>query len=179
MHYLDDFLIIDPLNSCECSQALRETFGCVIAWVSPSPLTSWRGPASQLAFLGIVIDSEGDTLPLPADKCARLRVKISEWRGRKFCRKRELLSLIGQLQHACRVVRAGRTFLRMNDLSSTGRELDHWVQLNKGFRSDRWWDLFLEDWNGVVQPCNPPDYGSDSHIGSLREIWVRSIYRQW
>ena len=27
----------------------------------------------------------------------------------------------------------------------------HWVRLNRGFRSDlRWWDLFLEDWNGVA-----------------------------
>ena len=36
-------------------------------------------------------------------------------------------------------------------LSTTVRELDHWVRLNRGFRSDlRWWDLFLEDWNGVA-----------------------------
>ena len=38
----------------------------------------------------------------------------------------------------------------MIDLSSAVRELDHWVRLNQGFRSDlRWWELFLEDWNGV------------------------------
>ena len=52
------------------------------------------------------------------------------------CKKRELLSLIGQLNHACRVVRAGRTFLRrMIDLSES---------LNI-----HWWAVFLEDWNGV------------------------------
>ena len=64
---------------------------------------SWRDP--RLSFLGILIDSKNDTLSFPADKCARLRSAISESRNRK----RELLSLIGQLQHACRV-RAGRTF---------------------------------------------------------------------
>ena len=82
--------------------------------------------------------------------------------GPEVLQKRELLSLIGQLQHACRVVRAGRTFLRrMIDLSSSvnhwvrnSTQLDHWVRLNRGFRSDlRWWDLFLEDWNGVAM-CN-------------------------
>ena len=77
---------------------------------------------------------------------------IRSWRGRKCCRKWELLSLIGQLQHACRVVRPGRTFLRwMIDLSSSVMGYDHWVRLNCGFRSDlRWWELFLEQWNGVA-----------------------------
>ena len=59
---------------------------------------SWRDP--RLSFLGILIDSENDMLSFPADKCARLRSAISESRDRKFCRKRELLSLIGQLQYA-------------------------------------------------------------------------------
>ena len=120
----------------------RRAFGCAIVWVSLLPRTSWKGRHPGW----ILIDFENDTLSLPADKCARLRSAISEWRDRKFCRKRELLSLIGQLQHACRVVRAGRTFLRrMNYLSSTSRDLDHWVQLNLGFRSDiQWWNLFLE-----------------------------------
>ena len=51
-----------------------------------------------------------------------------------------------------RVVRAGRTFLRrMIDLSAAVSELEHWVRLNLGFHSHlRWWELFLEDWNGVT-----------------------------
>jgi hypothetical protein len=93
MHYLDDFLIIGPPNTCECSRALQESLRLCDRLDFPIAPHKLEGPASQLAFLGIVIDSEGDTLPLPADKCARLRVKISEWRGRKFCRKRKLLSL--------------------------------------------------------------------------------------
>jgi len=68
-----------------------------------------EGPATRLAFLGILIDTERGTLSLPADKLTRLKAEITRWRGRKFCKKRELLSLIGQSQHAFRVVRAGRT----------------------------------------------------------------------
>ena len=118
MHYLDDFLIVGPPNSSECSRALQESLRLCDRLGFPIAPHKLEGPASRLAFLGILIDSENDTLSLPADKCARLRVTIAEWRGRKFCKKRELLSLIGQLQHACRVVRAGRTFLRrMIDLS--------------------------------------------------------------
>ena len=159
MHYLDDFLLLGPSNSSECSRALQESLRLCDRLGFPIAPHKLEGPASRLSFLGILIDSENDTLSLTADKCARLRSAISEWRGRKFCRKRELLSLIGQLQHACRVVRAGRTFLRrMIDLSSTARDLDHWVRLNLGFRSDlQWWNLFLEDWNGVAM-CNSVIY---------------------
>ena len=46
----------------------------------------------------------------------------------------------------------------MIDLSSTARDLDHWVRLNLGFRSDlQWWNLFLEDWNEVAM-CNSVIY---------------------
>lgn len=60
--------------------------------------------------------------------------------------------MIGKLQHACRVVKTGRTFLRrIINLSLVPQELHHWVHLNKAFRSDLyWWHLFLEDWNGVA-----------------------------
>ena len=110
-----------------------------------------EGPATVLPFLGILIDSVNGVLKLPSDKLLRLKQLIRLWRGKMKCRKRELLSLIGQLSHACRVVRAGRTFLRrMIDFSSVPKELHHWVRLNKGFQSDlHWWAVFLEDWNGV------------------------------
>ena len=70
---------------------------------------------------------------------------------RKSCMKHELLSLIGLLQHACRVVRSGRSFLRrMINLSSVAREPHHHIRLNMGFRSDlEWWATFLPVWNGV------------------------------
>ena len=65
--------------------------------------------------------------------------------GRKRCPKRELLSLIGQLQHVCCVV-----FLqRMIELFSVVQEPYHWIRLNKGFWSDlQWWSCFLPKWNG-------------------------------
>ena len=111
-----------------------------------------EGPAPSLSFLGIQIDTIQGTLALPKDKLVRLKALITSWRSRKCCKKRELLSLIGQLQHACRVVKSGRTFLRrMIDLSAVPRELDHWVRLNSAFHSDlQWWHLFLEDWNGTA-----------------------------
>ena len=73
------------------------------------------------------------------------------WRGRKKCSKRELLSLIGQLQHASTVVKPGRVFLsRMISLASTLKGLDHHCRLNCAFHSDlEWWHKFLAGWNNV------------------------------
>ena len=49
-------------------------------------------------------------LRLPQEKLGQLKVMIQDWKAKKFCSKRELLSLIGRLQHACKVVRSGRSF---------------------------------------------------------------------
>ena len=65
-----------------------------------------------MTFLGIEIDSHSWELRLPQDKLRRAREEVTNWQGRKSCTKKELLSLIGLLQHACRVVRPGRSFLR-------------------------------------------------------------------
>lgn len=68
----------------------------------------------------------------------------------KSCTKREMLSLIGQLQHASCLVKPGQSFLcRMIELSKVAKELNHKIRLNKGFRSDlQWWACFLPSWNG-------------------------------
>ena len=79
-----------------------------------------------------------------------------------MCLRRELESLIGSLNHACKVARPGRTFLRRTffeeviDLllaaePSYGRSSpNQHIWLNREFRADMaWWRLFVEQWNGV------------------------------
>ena len=70
------------------------------------PIASQKteGPARSLVFLGIVIDAVEGVLRLPEEKLRRLQRTIREWESRRTCTKRELLSIIGQLQHACCVV---------------------------------------------------------------------------
>ena len=152
MHYLDDFLILGPPKSESCRRNLSISLELCERLGFPIASHKLEGPSSSLSFLGIQVDTVAGSLSLPPDKIARLSALIKGWQGRKCCRKRELLSLIGQLQHACRVVRPGRTFLRrMIDLLSSVKGMDHWARLNAGFRSDLlWWDLFLESWNGVA-----------------------------
>ena len=84
-------------------------------------------------------------------KLLRLLAEVGRWSERKACRKKDLLSLIGQLAHMCKVVPAGRTFLRrMIDLSTRAQSVECWIRLNAEFRSDlAWWTLFVDRWNRV------------------------------
>ena len=151
IHYLDDFLFIGPPASSECAYALAtfinlcETLGIPL---SPQKVI---GPVTCLDFLGIELDSVAMEARLPASKLQHLQSTVNTWLGRKSCQKRELLSLIGELQHASSVVRSGRTFLqRMICLSTAAKELYHHIRLNKEFRSDlTWWATFLQSWNGT------------------------------
>ena len=94
-----------------------------------------EGPLSH--FLGIELDTEALEMRLPQDKLHRLNAEHAAWRGRKACKKRELLSLIGSLSHVCKAVRAGHSFLRrLIDLATTIKQLDHWVRIGRSAWSD-------------------------------------------
>ena len=109
--------------------------------------TKTEGPATKMVFLGILMDTVSMTPSLPQAKLDRLRAIILQWSGKCSCTKRVLLSLISCLQHACCIIRPGRSFLRhMIDLSRGVRALHHQVRLNAGFRSDL--GCFLPVWNG-------------------------------
>jgi len=62
---------------------------------------------------------------------------LREWRGMKSCRKRDFRPIIGSLSHACKAMRAGRSFLRcLIDLSTAVKLLDRRVWLNMAARED-------------------------------------------
>lgn len=66
--------------------------------------------------------------------------------------KRELLSLIGKLNFACRIIPAGHIFLRrLIDLSTTARRPHHHISLNtEACRNVAWWLKYLPLWNGCA-----------------------------
>ena len=49
---------------------------------------------------------------LPEEKLQHILSSVREWAGKEACKKKELESLLGYLQHAATVVRPGRTFVR-------------------------------------------------------------------
>ena len=110
-----------------------------------------EGPTTCLTFLGIEIDTMVMELRLPREKLQRLVQEIGSWQEKRSCKKRELQSLTGQLQHATTVVHSGRTFIRrLYDMLAVTHSAHHHIRLNMDARSDlAWWSMFLESWNGV------------------------------
>ncbi len=152
VHYIDDFLTIGGPDTKECAEnntVMHEV--CEYLGLPTEPAKD-EGPTTSLSFTGIEIDSEAMELRLPKDKLVRLLEELSHWRGRKACKKRDLLSLIGLLAHASKVVRAGRTFLRrLINLSMAVTQLEDFVRLNHEARSDiEWWYQFSSKWNGIT-----------------------------
>ena len=144
-HYIDDFITLGAPDSPECSQSALIMHEACEEMGLPTEPDKDEGPATTISFLALEIR-------LRQDKLVRMRAELSKWRGRKACRKRELLSLIGTLSHACKAVRAGRSFLRrLIDLSMVVKTLDHHVRLSREARSDiEWWFQFSASWNGVA-----------------------------
>ena len=87
----------------------------------------------------------------PPDKLSQARTLLANWRKRSSCKLKELPSLIGVLQFACRVISPGRIFLRrMISLTSGVKQPYHFVKLNSGFYKDlAMWEGFLKHWNGI------------------------------
>ena len=88
----------------------------------------------------------------------------------KSCHRKELESLIGHLNHACKVVRSGRSFLRrMIDLLHAVHETPHSrtsIRLNVEFRSDlARWHTFVSQWNGVSF-LSPPSLLPETQVTS-------------
>ena len=108
-HYIDDFITVGALGTGECARSMRAFKEACGRLGVPLDDSKEEGPASVLTFLGIELDTQLGEVRLPRERRLGLRKKLEEWRGMKSCRKRELLSILGHLSHACRAVRAGRS----------------------------------------------------------------------
>ena len=155
LHYLDDFLTIGPPNSNSCQRNLDIIKQiCDILGV-PLALEKVEGPATSLSFLGITLDTVAMEAKLPTEKLHRLQLLVTEWLDKSKATKREILSLVGQLQHATKVIRQGRTFVSCLYITAAKvKKLNFYTRLNQELRSDLcWWSTFLHHWNGLSLLC--------------------------
>ena len=173
-HYLDDYILLGPPNSQQCKRDLEALLRVCADLGVPLAMHKCEGPLTCLVFLGIEIDTIRGTLKLPGERLQRLQALLQGWGDRKVCIRRGLESLIGILNHACKVVKSGRAFLwRMIDLLtltrvSSARQSHHRIRLNREFRADlAWWRTFAASWNGVglIQPnisATTTEFASDA-----------------
>ena len=158
-HYLDD-TITCARSKIECQQSI-DTFNQTARLAGFTLQDSKCTGATQvIEFLGIQIDTVQGTLSITQERLDEIVELLQSWQQRCICTKRELLSLIGKLSFASRVVRAGRTFLRrLINLSKSVRCLHFKVKLNRSARADLyWWLKCIQSHNGITYfPVEWPD----------------------
>jgi hypothetical protein len=101
--------------------------------------------------MGIILDSVGMEACLPGDKIERLRVAFDIFHKRRSCTLKELQSLIGSLNFACKIIPPGRPYLqRMIELTRNVKQPHHHIKLSAGFFKDlEMWKQFIVNWKGA------------------------------
>ena len=170
VHYLDDFLFLEP--PCRTSSSVIPLVTSVCSSLGvPLASNKTEGPATCLTFLGISVDSSRWELRLPDDKMELIYALIQVWSRRSSCRRRELESFLGHLSHAATIIRQGRPFLHdLFQLLSVARQPHYFVRLTRGAKADiLWWLCFLERWNGrsFFPPSTPSVHIYTDAAGSI------------
>ena len=130
LHYLEDFFIAGSPDSTECSDNLQAMLSLCKHINAPVKTSKIEGPSTWLTFLGIVIDTGNMTAGISQERKQDLLSSLKSLRKRNKCTKHQLLSLVGKLSFACKVVPAGRIFLcRLIDLSCTVTRMHHHLWL--------------------------------------------------
>ena len=153
-HYVDDFLFVSPPGDAALAVRQRKEFERLCRRLKvPIADEKTTGPSTKVIFLGIEIDSEAMECRLTDKRIGKLRSLLQAWADSSHhftCD--ELMSLVGKLEFATVVIRAGTAFLRR----IRGYMLSLKENRNKGKQSDRkrldvealldvkWWlDVFL------------------------------------
>lgn len=150
IHYLDDFCGGEKSEeeAAQLLSAILEVFSCLGVPVAPEKV---EGPSTCLKFLGLVVDTIAMEVRIPDDKVTSLRQQIRSWlEGRKKVTLKELQSLIGKLNFACRAVVPGRAFCRrLIDAMRHASKPHHRIRITTSMKEDlQIWDQFLHDFNG-------------------------------
>ncbi|VDI30344.1 Hypothetical predicted protein [Mytilus galloprovincialis] len=123
LHLLDDFLVIVPEQ--DNAQQTMNTFLDIFKSLGvPLSFKKTEGPCHKLEYLGIFLDTINMEAYLPLEKVLRIQEIIEYFSKRNSCTKRELLSLLGHLNFACRVIVPGRSFVsHLIKLSTTVKKV--------------------------------------------------------
>ena len=131
LHLLDDFFVVDSdkeggERTCALISFLFNRLKV------PLSLKKTIGPVQEIEYLGIILDSTRMEARLPQEKVSRIIDMIKTLLNRRKCRKRELLSVLGHMSFASRVVIPGRSFVHyLFNLTTYVRSLESHVTINR------------------------------------------------
>ena len=129
--------------------------------VQPSKVTL---PSTEVKFLGISINTTTRTLSIDKARLDEVIDLVSQLLSLRSVTKRRLLSVIGKLAFASRVVRTGRAFLgRLIGATKTVKYLHFSVKITAAVRADlQWWRDSVQSHNGVAMI--PPPWSDSSAL---------------
>ena len=110
-----------------------------------------EGPTTKLTLIGLELDSEDMVVRLPQKKVTEIQLLLKTMLNKSRCTLKEMQSLIGILNFACRAIIPGRPFCRRLINSICGlTKPHHHLRLNKGIKQDLlMWDKFFSNFNGI------------------------------
>ncbi|XP_054463932.1 uncharacterized protein LOC129098839 [Anoplopoma fimbria] len=150
IHLLDDFLTVTPPSSPPAHglNTLTSAFKELGVPLSPEKTV---GPSTSLEFLGITLDSVSLQASLPTEKINRISLLISNYLLAPKCTKHQLLSLLGHLNYAIRIIPQGRSFLsHLLSVAASVPNLHGHASLDKACKTElKLWHQFLSSWNGI------------------------------
>jgi hypothetical protein len=149
--YLDDFLVITSTReeALKATLALIKTLRYLGFQINYNKV---EGPAHELSFLGITLDTVNMTLKLPKVKIDQLKSDISKFITKSKVTKVQIQSLVGKLNWATQCIYGGRFYLRrlIDRMTTLGRPW-HRSRVTAEMKADaHWWLDCLSAFNGLT-----------------------------
>ena len=149
-HILDDFMFLGPPDSDRCQSYLQ--FFLLLCELLNIPINHNKTvhPSTVVIIHGIQVDTSTRIASLPLDKLDDAKSQIKNLLSKSKVRVKEIQSIIGRLNFACKVVAPGRAFLRrLIDMIIGLTHNYYWVRLSSEAKMDlEMWLYFLEHFNG-------------------------------
>ncbi len=186
---LDDFIFLGPSNSHACNNYLN-SFLDVAAMVNILIKHEKTVlPTTCTAIHGIEVDTVSMQARLPQDKIDKSISMLAAMAKKQKVKLRDLQSLIGTLNFACKVIIPGRAFLhRLMDLTIGVSNPTHHVRLGSEARKDiQAWLQFMQNFNGkslllsdrFVSSNHLKLYSDASGIGYTAVLGCRWFQGHW
>ena len=189
-HILDDFIFIDMKAQKHCRRNLLSFLALAERLGIPVKHSKTVYPTTTAVVHGIELDTKNMIARLPQDKLINLREKLTTFKTKKKATLKEIQSLVGLLNFACRVITPGRVFLRRLINLTVGLENpSHHIRITSEARADiSAWLEFLTAHNGVTMLVEriwvssdkinlyTDAAGSDGYAAVLGSRW---LHGQW
>ena len=154
--WVDDYIGVthkDKANECY----LKAQIACRKLGV---PVHKLEAPSHSLSYCGVVFDTHSMSMSIPNTKRDELLLWLDKWQKRTSCKKTDLQSLVGKLNHIAMVIRPGRAFIgRMLRCLREHHHLRsfHHIPLPACLQHDiKWWRLVLQTWSGTTMIIDQP-----------------------